>query len=104
MKITVELPDEALTLLHRIDRKLSELRERLGIIEHEEEARMSVLQDDVDALKAALTDQFAKVDALLDAIVAAKDAPAQIEALVSAAKLETAKVDAVLNPPPPPTP
>jgi hypothetical protein len=88
-----------------------EVRERLGRIEAllislslTEESNMADLSSEVADLKAALADLIGKVDIILNNIASAQTL-ADVQSLVDAAKAETAKVDAVLNPPPPaPTP
>jgi hypothetical protein len=84
-----------------------EVRERLGRIEAllislslTEESNMADLSSEVADLKAALADLIGKVDAILNNIASAQTL-ADVQSLVDAAKAETAKVDAVLNPPPP---
>jgi ABC-type transporter Mla subunit MlaD len=83
-----------------------DVREQLNRIESKldlENLNMADLTSEVADLKAALSELIGKVDTILNNIASAQTL-ADVQALVDAAKAETAKVDAVLNPPPPPTP
>jgi len=66
LKITVEVPDEVLTLLRRIDRKLSALHAQLGTIEQHEEERNMTNQEAL----AALAEKVAAVKTVDDSAVA----------------------------------
>jgi outer membrane murein-binding lipoprotein Lpp len=63
--------------------------------------RQEKLMATIDDLKSVVDALVGKVDALLNAFAAAATDPAKIQALVDEGKAEIAKVDAVLNPPPP---
>jgi hypothetical protein len=76
------------------------VNEQLNRIEIKGDTNMADLSSEVADLKTALADLIGKVDAILNNIASAQTL-ADVQSLVDAAKAETAKVDAVLNPPPP---
>jgi chromosome segregation ATPase len=83
---------------------IADLKSLVTLNAQRQEAFMSETQQKLDELKAAMSALVADVNAVLDSMAQAKDDPAELQALIDEAKAATASIDAVLNPPPPPTP